>query len=315
MRGKHRHAAVPSSPPPPEDRSWAARAEGLKRERPAQLAMVFALFAFMAMLAGWIAVLIAPGGNIRFNPVFWLLAAPLMVWLWNLQSYRTWAVNTLWLVLMLAPCLALLALFVAPAMRQSALLDGGSFYLDTPLAMLVILGLTTALAAAGLVALRRSSLPGGTRPASYVAPGTAIPDVQHLSGQGRSVLMLGSLPFSGTLINGMFFAVVATMEPIGPAGMIWPGALVGILVLTVGTLVFRGGLRLTRRRPGAVADLRRGWGLGMVCTVAALAGLWAWPTILTLKLGFSCFMVPLALAAAWCGRAALRGLPQAALEP
>jgi hypothetical protein len=70
MRGKHRHAAVPSSPPPPEDRSWAARAEGLKRERPAQLAMVFALFAFMAMLAGWIAVLIAPGGNIRFNPVF-----------------------------------------------------------------------------------------------------------------------------------------------------------------------------------------------------------------------------------------------------
>ncbi len=199
-----------------------------------------------------------------------------MVWLWNLQSYRAWAVNTLWFVLVLVPCLALLALFVAPAMRQSALLNGSSlYYLDTPLAMLVILGLTTALAGSGLAALRRPSLPGGTRPASYVAPGTARPGVQPLPDQGRGVLMLGSLPFSGTLINGMFFAVVATMEPVGPAGMIWPGALVGILVLCVGTLVFRGGFRLTRRRPGAAADLRRGWGLGMVCTIAALAGLWA----------------------------------------
>ncbi len=179
MRGKHRHAAVPSPPPPPEDCSWAARAEGLKRERPAQLAMVFALFAFMVMLAGWVAVLITPGGNIRFNPVFWLLAAPLMVWLWNLQCYRAWAVDTLWFVL--APCLALLALFVAPA---------------------------------------------------------------------------------------------------GCCGRPSP--------------------RL---------------GLGIVCSIAALAGLWAWPTMLTLKLGFDSFMVPLALAAAWCGRAALRGLPQAGLEP
>ncbi len=101
----------------------------------------------------------------------------------------------------------------------------------------------------------------------------------------------------------------------GPAGWLWPAALVAILVLSIGTLVFRGGFRLARRRPGAAADLRRGWRLGMACAIGAVGALWAWPTILAAKLGFSCFMVPLALAAAWGGRAALRGLLQAAAEP
>ena len=54
MEGKHAGAVGP--PGPPEDRSWAARAEGLKRERPAQLAILFALFAALVMLAGWVAV-------------------------------------------------------------------------------------------------------------------------------------------------------------------------------------------------------------------------------------------------------------------
>ena len=303
-------SAVPVRPvpPPPPDRSWAARAEGLKRERPAQLAVVFALLAFLVMLAGWIAVLIAPGGNIRGNPIFWLLAAPLVVWLWSMQSFAAWTVRTLWLVLVLAPCLALLALVVAPRMRQHALLDGGSTYLDTPLAMTVILGLTTALAGAGLVALRRSSLPGGTRPASYVAPGVPVPGARTLSTPATNMLTLGSLSFSGTLINGIFFAIVATMEPVGPGGTVWPTALVGTLVLTVGTLMFRGAFRLVRHREGASADLRRGWRLGIGCAVSAVVALWAWPTILTAKLGLSCFMVPIAVAAAWAGRNALRDL-------
>ena len=311
MAGKRRDMAPF---PPPEDRSWAARAEGLKREKPAQLAVVFAMLAFLAMLAGWVAVLIAPGGNIRGNPVFWLLAAPLMVWLWFMQSFSPWTVKTVWLVLVLVPCLALLALAVAPGMRQAGVLDGGSKYLDTPVAMLVILGLTTALSGAGLVALRRSSLPGGTRPAAYVAPGTPVPGGRTLSLAATNTLTLGSLPFSGTLINGIFFAIVATMEPVGPGGAVWPMALVAALVLTVGTLVFRGSFRLARHRPGAATDLRRGWQLGIGCTIAAIAALWAWPTILAAKLGFSCFMVPLAIAAAWAGRNALRDLPKVARE-
>ncbi len=283
----------------------------MRREKPAQLAIVFAL---LAMLAGWVAVLIAPGGSIRGNPVFWLLVAPLLVWLWNVQSLAAWTVKTVWLVLVLAPCLALLALLVAPEMRPAALPEDSRTTLATPLAMSVILGLTTALAGAGLVALRRSSLPGGTRPVAYVAPGTPVPGARTLAPAATSMLMLGSLPFSGTLINGVMFAIVATIEPVGPGGTVWPAALVAALMLTVATLVFRGGFRLARQRPGAAADLRRSWRLGIGCTVAAVAALWAWPTIIAAKLGFSCFMVPIAIAALWSGRSALRDLPEVAGE-
>ncbi len=310
MAGRHSHRTPASAAP--EDRSWAARAEGLKREKPAPIAFAFALLASLAMLAGWVAVLIAPGGNVRGNPLFWLLAAPVMVWLWGAQSYAVWAVKAMWLVLVLAPCLALLALFVAPRIRQAGVLEGGSNYLDTPVAMWVILGLTTALAGVGLVALRRSSLPGGTGSAAYIPPGTPMPGGRMLTPAAANTLTKGSLSVSGTLINGLFFTIVATMEPVGPGGAIWPAALVAALVLVVSTLVFRGGFRLARRRPGAIADLRRGWRSGIGCAIAALAGLWAWPTLPAAKLGFSCFMVPVAIAAAWGGRSALRDLPAVA---
>ncbi len=304
----HRHMHRPPAPVPTEDHSWAARITALKREAPVQWAILGAIFAAMAMLAGWIAVLIPSGGNVRFNPLFWLLAAPLMPWLWAVQSFAAWALKTLWLALILSPALALLAVFVAPTLHDARLLDDGAA-LDTPVAMLVILGLTTALAIGGLVALRRSSLPGGTRPVTYLAPGTALPGFTPLPPEASWMLMLGSLPFSGTLVNGMLFAIVATIEPVGPAGMVWPIAVVAVATLTVGTLVFRGGFRLARRRPGAAADLRRGWLLGMICAAAAVLGLWAWPTLTSGKLVFSGFMVPIALAAVWCGRRALQALP------
>ncbi len=295
---------------PPEDRSWAARATALKREAPAQWAVLFAIFAALAMLAGWVAVLIPAGGNVRLNPLFWLLAAPLMPWLWAVQSFAAWAVKTLWLALLLAPALSLLALLVAPHVQGAALLDGDSASLATPLAMLVILGLTTTLSLGGLAALRRSSLPGRVRPVTYIAPGTPVPGFTPLPPEARSMLMLGSLPFSGTLMNGMMFAIVASLDPVGPAGVVWPATLVGVATLTVGTLVFRGGFRLARRRPGAATDLRRGWLLGMASAAMAVPALWAWPTLLTAKLAFSGFMVPIALAAAWCGRRALQALPE-----
>ncbi len=307
MTRKHAHPAP--APVPSEDRSWAARATALKRERPAQWAILAAICAALTMLAGWIAVLIPAGGSIRLNPLFWVLAAPLMPWLWAVQSFAAWAVKTLWLALILAPALSLLALLVAPTLRGTTLLDGGSDYLDTSLAMLVIMGLTTAFAFAGLLALRRSSLPGGTRPVTYIKPDTPVPGFTPLPPEASWMLMLGSLPLSGTLINGAMFAIVAILDPVGPAGMVWPAAVVAIATLTVGTLVFRGGFRLARRRPGAAADLRRGWRLGIACAAAAVPALWVWPTLLAAKLGFSAFMIPLALAAAWCGRRALRALP------
>ena len=308
LRGAHR----PKPPAAlPEDRSWAARAEALKRERPAQVAIVFALLALMAMMCGWVAVLIAPEGNVRFDPLFWLLMVPLLVWIGGAQALAAWAVKPLWLILVLAPCLSALALAVAPGRRHAAALAGAE-RLDTPVAMLVLFGLTTALAVAGLVALRRSSLPGGVRPALFVPPGTPMPGGPPLSEAARAMLMAGSLPFSGALINGVFFSVIASLEPLGPGGTVWPGALSATLMLAIGTLVFRGGVRLARRRPDAAADLRRGWRLGMGCAVVFVLALWAWPTVAAVKLGFSCFMVPVAIAACWFGRSALRALPELA---
>lgn len=304
-----RRAPKPAPLPAPPDHSWAARGTALRQERPAQWAMLGAMAAMMTALAGWVAVLIPAGGNIRFNPIFWLLALPLMVWIWGLQSPSAWAVKTVWLALLLAPSLALAALFTAPALHPVSILDDGAPVLATPTAMLVILALSTAFAAAGAVALRRSSLPGGTRPATYLPPGTLPAGIRPLPPSASVMLMQGSLPFSGALINGMFFAIVASLDPLGPAGTIWPGALQAAVVLMVGVLVFRGGYRLARRQAHAARDLRRGWLIGMIWAAAAIPALWAWPTLLSAKLAFSAFTVPMALAALWCGRRALQALP------
>ena len=308
-RRHERHARKPDPLPNLLDHSWPARATALRQERPAQWAMLGAIVSMLITLTGWISVLIAPGGDIRFNPLFWLLALPLMPWFWGLQSQAAWAVKTVWLALILAPSLALGALFAAPALRHGSILDDGSAFLDTPTAMLVIFALSTAFAAAGAVALRRSSLPGGTRPATYLPPGTLPPGVRPLPPAASVMLMQGSLPFGGALINGFFFAIVASLDPLGPTGTIWPGALQATVMLVVGVLVFRGGFRLARRQASAARDLRRGWITGMVWAGAAIPALWAWPTLFSGKLAFSAFMVPIAGAAAWCGRRALRALP------
>ena len=284
--------------------------EGLNRETPAAVAMSGAIFASLSMLLGWAVIIIPSGGNIRGDPMYWLMMAPLLVWIWFLQKSSRWAVNSVAVMLLLAPCLSLLAVFVASISREAALLDGGATRLDTPLAMLIILGVTTALSGAGLVGLLRSSLPGGARPIAYFTPGTLRPGYYPLPPGATLALMKGSLPFSGALINGIFFAIVATLDPIGPYGEVWPVVVVAILVLGLGTLVFRGGFRLRRHRAGAARDLSRGWRLGMGCATVAVPALWALPVPVSGKLGFSCFMVPLAAAAIWFGTRALKALPE-----
>ena len=308
----HRHVRRVHSPDPPPtlpDRSWAARATALRQEKPAQWAMLAAIASGLTTLAGWVAVLVAPGGNVRSSPAFWLLALPVLPWIWGLRSQVAWAVNTVWLALILAPSLALAALFAAPVLRNPSPLDGGAAPLDTPMAMLVVFALSTAFAGAGAVALRRSSLPGGTRPMTYLPPGSVLPGVRPLPPAASVMLMQGSLSFSGALINGAFMAIVASLDPMGRAGTIWPGALQTVIVMALGILLFRGAYRLVRRRPGVARDLRRGWIASMVWAAAAIPTLWLWPTLVTGKLAFSAFMVPLALVAAWGGLRALRALP------
>ena len=191
----------------------------------------------------------------------------------------------------------------------------GSDGMDTPLAMLVIFGVSVLLALAGLVALRRSSLPGGTRPASFAVPGSVPPDLHPLPAEALWALRVGSLALSGVLVNGVFFAIVALLDlRAGDIGPPWPAILPLGLAATTLVLVIRGMRGLVRRRPGAAAILRRGFQVGAAGAVLLLLLVWAWPTDTTLKLAFSGFMLPMAMAAAWGARRAIRGLRDAGME-
>ncbi|RZK89078.1 MAG: hypothetical protein EOO66_16735 [Methylobacterium sp.] len=122
-------------------------------------------------------------------------------------------------------------------------------------------------------------------------------------------LRVGSLALSGVLVNGVFFAIVALLdlkaEDFGPP---WPVIVPLGLAASTLVLVIRGIRGLVRRRAGAGATLRRGLQVGAVGAVLLLLLVWAWPTDTTLKLAFSGFMLPMAVAAAWGARRAIRGL-------
>ena len=287
---------------------WAARAAALQYERPVAWTIVAAIGAMLAALASWIAVLIPQGGNIRANPLLWLLALPLLVWIRALVACARWAMLTLWLALVAAPGLALLALFVSQRARAGRVLEGAGD-LDTPLAMLIILGLSLVLAATGLILLRRTSLPGGTRPATYREPGTRPAGLPApLPAEAVGALQVGSLTLSATLIDGMAACIGITLLHDEPLGPFWPVAIPLVMVAAVGTLLLRGAARLIRRHPGAAADLRRGWCLGMACPVALLLLVWVWPLGLGVQEALSVPMVLLGLLGAWGGRRALRRL-------
>ena len=308
----HRRPVRPApSPPLPQDRSWAARMEGLNREPAAAVAMGCAIYASLSMLIGWTVIIIPSGGNIRGNPLYWLMMAPLLLWIWFLQKSSRWAVNSVGVVTP-AGALPVVAGRVRDTDLQGRRSAGpGRHTARYPVGHADRPGGDHRPVRGRAGGLLRSSLPGGTRPITYIVPGTLRPGYYPLPPGATLALMKGSLPFSGALINGMFFAIVAMLETIGPYGEVWPVAVVAVLVLGVGTLVFRGGFRLRRRRAGAARDLSRGWRLGMGCAAGAIPALWALPVPISGKLGFSCFMVPLAAAAIWFGTRALKALPEA----
>ena len=308
--GRSRPAvSVPPSPAEPDaqDRSWAARATALRREKPANLAMIAAVVAVLAAFLAWVTVLVPEPGSARGSPVFWLLALPLMAWTGPLLGFQAWAVRSVPLALAAAPVAALAALWAAQTRRAADVLavDG----MDTPLAMLVILGVSLVFALAGLVALRRSSLPGGTRPAAFAVPGSMPPGLYPLPVAALQALRVGSLALTGVLVNGMFFGIVALLdlgaEDIGP---LWPVILPLGLAGSTLVLVIRGIRGLVRRRAGAGDTLRRGLQVGAGSAVLLLPLVWIWPTDTTLKLAFSGFMLPVAAAAAWGARRAIRDL-------
>ena len=62
----------------------------------------------------------------RGNPLYWLMMAPLLVWSRFLRKSSLWAVKSVGVLLLLAPCLSLLALIVAPFSREAADQDDGA---------------------------------------------------------------------------------------------------------------------------------------------------------------------------------------------
>ncbi len=307
MRRRH---TPPAAPPAPVDRSWDARATALRREGPANTAMLAAVVSVLAALVAWIAVLGPASGSVRGSPVFWLLAVPILAWTGPLLNFREWAVRSVPLFLAAAPLAALGAMEAARMQRASDILSDDR--LDTPTAMLVILGVSIVSTLAGLVALRRSSLPGGTRPVTFAAPGSLPPGLYPLPDGVRQSLRVGSLALSGALVNGVFFAIVTLLEAAtGDFGPNWPVILPVAIAIATLVLMIRGIRGLVRRREGAENSLRRSWLVGAGGAALELLLVWAWPTDIILKLAFSAFMLPMALAAVWGARRALRGLHEA----
>ncbi|MGI4942881.1 MAG: hypothetical protein ACRYHQ_20345 [Janthinobacterium lividum] len=296
--------------------SWESRVTALRQEKPANWAMAGALFAMLAATMGWLAVLVPTGGTVRGNPVFWLLCLPLMGWTNALVRFRPWVVNSVWIALLLAPSLSVAALVLAQHLRDADPLLGPSSRLDTPVAMGVILAITLLLSAAGGVALRASSLPGGLRPVRYLPPGT-LPrgSLPPLSDELLSAVKLASLAFSGVLINGSMFAITATMADAdyGQDALhtYWPLAIPLTLIVLTAILVFRGIRVLVRRRDAIPAELRVGLSLGASGCVLMLVLLWVWPQPILVKEAFSVVMAPLALAAALCTWWSLRLMREA----
>ncbi len=274
------------------------------------MAVLAAIVSVLAALVAWVAVLGPASGSVRGSPVFWLLALPVLAWTGPLLSFREWAVRSVPLVFAAAPLAALGAMEAARAQQASDILSHER--MDTPTAMLVILGISVASTLAGLVALRRSSLPGGTRPVAFAAPGSLPPGLHRLPDEVLRAVRVGSLALSGALVNGVFFALVTLLDAsAGDLGPLWPVTLPVAVAVTTLVLMIRGTRGLVRRREGAGASLRRSWQIGAGGAALEVLLVWAWPTDLTLKLAFGAFMLPMALAAAWGARRALRGLRDA----
>lgn len=313
MKHGRNHRPVSPSPPQPPDRSWGSRAAALRQEKPANYAMIGAVFATLTAFIGWTAVLAPPHGDVRGKPLFWLLAIPLLCWTTPILRFRAWAVNLIWLTLLLAPLLSLAALLTAQQAGSAHPLTLDPARLDTPGAMLTVFAVTMAFSIGGAAALRRSSLPGGTRPASYLTPGTLPPgSLQPLPPAYDRALLMGSLTLSGVLINGVFFAIATTLNMDGPSddliGTPWPAVIPLLLAASTGILVIRGKWALIRRRDAVPRTLRQGLLVGAVSTSLLLGLLWVWPLPAGLRGAFSIFMTPMAAAAAWGACYALRKL-------
>lgn len=188
---------------------WKWRRAALAWEKPAQAAMTMAVLASLGTLFAW-TLLLVDGGDPRSSGTFWIMV--LLVGLWGAPArvYARWTMLTLWLALLLWPTLVGLALF------ELWINPPGTFPEHASLPWLAgALAVTTALSAAGLVCLRRSSLPGGTGLATFMGerkrPADALPPMDGELVKAQLFLLMPFIPVA-LLMSGTF-AVVAVNTP------------------------------------------------------------------------------------------------------
>lgn len=198
-----------SNADPNENSRWTERQAAWAWERPARAAVLLAVLSSLGAMLAW-SLMLVDGGDPRTSVAFWLMAAGLGCWMAPVRAYARWTMRTLWLALLLWPLLALaavLALLLAPAGRFAEW--------ATPTWLLASCGGSAILSAAGLVCLRRSSLPGGVRAAECHGkddrPADALPTMD-----GALVYAQKLLLFPIILVILMMSGAFAALTPTSP---------------------------------------------------------------------------------------------------
>ncbi len=202
-----------------------------KRDRMAQRAGACAIVAALAALVAWLTLLVAPGGDICGKPLFWLLAVPPSIWMGALQEPKPRALRLLRPVLVAAPCLVLIA-------QLDPCKPFGTATNATRPWMIGLLAVSSLCAGLGAMALVRSTLPGGR-----ARPQDLPPAPQSQPPLVRATLGLASVSLSGTLVNGLLFAMAAisagNSTDLG-LSQLWPLLIPGVTIAGTTALMFRG---------------------------------------------------------------------------
>ena len=125
----------------------------LKRHVPTNLALILALLSAAMPVLGATFILVPHGyAASRSNPLYWLLMAPLAVWVWGAISFDAWAIRLVAPLLIAAP-------LVAAALAALSYPTNGD---AVALWVLAVISLLASII--GAAALRRSPLwPFGSR--------------------------------------------------------------------------------------------------------------------------------------------------------
>lgn len=252
---------------------WQRKANAWKWERPAQITLLLSIASALGALFSWCMFL--DGNDVRRNPLFWLMAAPLMVWFGAVQGTKKWAVTSLPAALVLWPAASLLAWLVEHHQRTL----GTVYRLATPLTMELTFSFTMLTAVGAFAVLRRSSLPGGRqtvqpRDASYRPKGALPPADPELLAVTKA--LLGSM-LSWIFVGIVSFVASAELNP--DFDRVFRTTflpLLGMIPLVVGC--FAWGAVQSRRNPGRPAPAY----LGMLL----LQSLFCVMSVVNLVLGF-----------------------------